>query len=174
MPFLSDEMHSILKTIAQRFIRPSVIPKETIKMKDIDFQNQDNHLAFSAVDISIAAKSKMSATTASDSNPQKFVTSCVDGLVTLTTDLVKKIPLQHLVVRDARCFSPVRIIEEPEGSIKECERLLKHFFEKKTEFLVKKVTKPSRIIKNSSQLLQWKTMKFTDLQRERPVGLFPS
>ena len=130
MPFLSDEMHSILKTIAQRFIRPSVIPKETIKMKDTDFQNQDNHLAFPAVDISIAAKSKMSAITASDSNLQKFVTLCVDGLVTLTTDLVKKFPLQLLVVRDARCFSPVRIIEEPEGSIKECERLLKHFFEK--------------------------------------------
>lgn len=88
MPFLADEICSILEKITQRFIKPSVLHSESIENVDVD--DHENHFAVSSVDIGIAAKSKMSSSEFSNTDRQRFVKSCVEGLKTLFNRLVDK------------------------------------------------------------------------------------
>lgn len=125
MPYLADEICSTLKIIAQRFFVNLWFRKKNTKDERHGFQKyrQSPH-TFGHWH---KYRSKIQA-----SHSRKFVKSCVGGLTVLTTTLINKFPLQCLVVRDARCFSPAKI-KEPEASIKEQQNNRREFSMKLTK-----------------------------------------
>lgn len=106
LPFLHQEVFSLMRSIASKFIKNSVMDKMTTgaKLCSLDLNCDSNFKSLDNIDIGFGAMSSLK--NVKEVDVQKFKLDCKKFLVALFKKLVLKSPLQKRVVLGATCLNP--------------------------------------------------------------------
>lgn len=114
LPFVADELHSILKALMVRFVKKDVLDKAdtVLKLCKIQCNDAKNHMEYKRIDIGFAANAILRAAPQSISDLQKmaFRKGCCTFLAAMTAKLFERNPLNYSLVRNMYCFRPRSIV----------------------------------------------------------------
>lgn len=130
LPFLAQELHTILQTVLAKFIKPAVMEEATTvaKVANIDVTKKENVVAPKKVDIGFASKMAVQkakeSKTVSPLQILEFQNECVEFLQKLASKLLERCPLQYPVVRYLVSLDPAFIANKPDTAISYFSSLL--------------------------------------------------
>jgi hypothetical protein len=112
IPFMSNDLFEILKSLGNRYLKKSVMESLTSPFSFLSFQPKDkaNHKDACYVDIGFAAKQKTSDAIASklvnDQELFSFRLQCISFLSNVMEKIINKSPLKRKIVRDLSSLNP--------------------------------------------------------------------
>ena len=139
LPFMAEELYTILWTLLEKFINKSVLDEATTaaKLSKIDVLKKENILSPKKVDVGFACKILLQeAQTKKKASPLQvleFQNECVVLLQKLTNKLLERCPLQYAIVRQLTCMDPRYMAKNPDSAISKCSGLLQQLISKKLE-----------------------------------------
>ena len=112
LPFMYQELFSLLRKVADRFVRKNVMAEMTSppKLMKLDI-SKDSNLKF-AHDVEIGFGAKNACKNLKEADVLQFRNDCRKFLVTMFTKLCVKCPLKMKVVRGATCLAPEVMLNE--------------------------------------------------------------
>ena len=120
VPFLYDDIHSLIREIMSWFIKPCILQKTKLgsDLCKIDLNDQENLLKHTKINVgcgatkSINNMSKIDDISSSDIN--NFKKDCVLFLTTFLQKMFERSPLKYSVTRYASSLSPLNMITKPD------------------------------------------------------------
>lgn len=112
LPFMAQELHTILRTLLRRFIKKTVFDEATTaaKLSKIDVLNTENTLSRNNVDVGFTCKIIMQEAEAKKkASPRQvleFIKECTVPLQKLTNKVLERCSLQYAIVRQLTCLDP--------------------------------------------------------------------
>jgi len=110
VPFLSDELYTVFKSLMTRFMKASVMKEAqtAIKLSKLDCADSKNHKTHKEIDVGFAANAILQSAPQSVGELQKmsFRVGCGKFLSRMTAKLLERNPLQYSLVRNLSCLSP--------------------------------------------------------------------
>jgi len=135
VPFLGDELHSILRSLMARFIKDDLLKEAdtALKLLKINCEDVKNQKECKKVDIGFAASATLLAApkTVSDLQKMAFRTGCCKFLAGMTAKLLERSPLQFSLVRNLNCLSPKKLASSPEKCKANFKKVLEVLLAKK-------------------------------------------
>ena len=122
VPFLAQELQTILEAILTKFVKKSVLEGATTcaKIANIDVMKKDNLLPPKKVDIGFAAKMSMqkmqSTKEATPLQILEFQNNCLTFLQQLSRKLMERSPLKYKMARNLMSLNPMYIASSPESA----------------------------------------------------------
>lgn len=107
LPFLHQEVFTLVKNLGQRFIKKAIIDDvhTATKLKKIDVTCEDTLQSFETVDIGFGARSCLKSTKEIDK--QRFRVDCKKMLIAIFSKIMEKSPLNKRIVLGASCLNPL-------------------------------------------------------------------
>lgn len=139
LPFMAEELYTILWTLFEKFIKKSVLEEATTaaKLSKIDVLKKGNILSPKKVDVGFACKillqEAQAKKKASPLQVLEFQNECIVLLQKLTNKLLERCPLQYAIVRQLTCMDPRYMAKNPDSAISKCSGLLQQLISKKLE-----------------------------------------
>jgi hypothetical protein len=133
MPFLSDALVTIFKSVLRRFVAAKDVDSLSAnQLAKLDL-NELEILPFERIDIGTAAKSSLLTVTSNISPKAKleFRNDCCVILKTLVTKMSVKSPLHYKFVRCCKCLDPKLITTNPEAAENLFDHLVTYLYSKK-------------------------------------------
>lgn len=130
LPFLADDVHTMLKALMKRFMKSSVLADadSLVKVVKLDVTKQENHLSSSKIDVGFAADKKLKELYASkkinDKQILQYRLEVKDFLVAVVSKILEKSPVKYSIVRNLRCLKPSVMAEKPDEAKKMFRRVL--------------------------------------------------
>lgn len=106
LPFLHQEVFSLMNNLAERFVKKKVMDTITSapKLKKIDLSCDSNLKSFESVSVGFGAKSCLK--NLKDLDAQKFKVDCKKFYISMFKKLMEKSPLNKRIVLGASCLNP--------------------------------------------------------------------
>lgn len=130
VPFLAEELHSLISALLARFIKPDVIAnaKSAAKLVGIEVNDKKQHLKAQDVDLGFATKQELKKVhkrkDVSDLMVLEFRMQCIEFLVTMTAKMLQRCPLRYPVVSKLKSLDPRHMAVHPKDSTIKFEGLL--------------------------------------------------
>ena len=128
MPFLLNELQTILNTILGKFVKQSVLDAATSisKLAKIDVLKKDNLVKPKEVDTGFATKVQKAVDEGKVSPLQltEFQNECITFCQKLASKLMARCPLQYPVVRYLTSLDPEFMVKDPEAAVRCFTKLL--------------------------------------------------
>jgi len=130
LPFMAEELDTILWTLLEKFIKKSVLEEATTaaKRSKIDVLKKENILSPKKVDVGFACKillqEAQAKKKASPLQVLEFQNERIVLLQKLTNKLLECCPLQYAIVRQLTCMDPRYMAKNPDSAISKCSGLL--------------------------------------------------
>ncbi|XP_048580627.1 uncharacterized protein LOC116610226 [Nematostella vectensis] len=122
VPFLTQDVQTILEAILSKFVKKSVLQEATTcaKLANIDVSKSDNLLPPRKVDVGFAAKMsvhKMESTKqATPLQILKFQNNCLEFLKQLSSKVMDRSPLKYKMARNLVSLNPIYMASNPEAA----------------------------------------------------------
>ncbi len=116
VPFLSDDLCSLVKVLMRKFIDPKHLRVTNDKLVQIDVTNTLLHVDSDDIDIGFAAQ-KLRECGAGQRQVLEFRMEAKACLVAIVKLLLNKCPASYQLVRNLSCFNPVKMATKRSGSV---------------------------------------------------------
>lgn len=112
LPFLHQEVFLLMKNLASRFVKKSILDNVTSasKLKQINLDLDSNLKAVDTIDIGFGARAALK--NVKDIDAQRFRLDCKRFLLAMFRKLLEKSPLNKRVVLGATCLNPSLMLNE--------------------------------------------------------------
>ena len=109
IPFLSDDLCLIIRSLLRRFIKPDQLDTSDDKLVKIDVSDQKIHVSYKRVDIGFAREKRKGTGDCKPSERQimESTMECKTSLVELLKKMLQKCPVSYSLVRHFSCLNPV-------------------------------------------------------------------
>ncbi len=134
VPFLADELQSIMRDLMRYFITKSALEKASTpyKLCKIDVTVKGNNcLPISEIKLPTAVKSMLKKLKLSADQKQSFIKEFRNLLIGMIVKIQERTPLKYPLVRGAASLSPVRMVTKGEESVLLFESLVDTMYEHK-------------------------------------------
>ena len=128
-PFLAEEIHKIMKTIMEKFIKEELLSDSISSLIDVDVEESKNHIEMKKIKIGYAAKTCLSKANVGKVKETEFryqVLSCYKAFI---LKLKERSPIKFKFVLQLRSLKPQYIIRHPNASVTNFEKLLDSLIE---------------------------------------------
>jgi len=120
IPYLAEELYTLLKTILERFIKPPVLEKATsrTKLANVDIMAPENVVHAKQVVIGIATNALLKEAEndmkVSELQVMSFKKECVLFLQKVASKLIERSLLKYPIVRYLKSLKPTHMAIKPE------------------------------------------------------------
>lgn len=131
VPFLSQELESVIRSLLSRFVKPTVISSVTSAsgLAKVDVSNKDNLVAPDKVDIGFASKKVVDDAKKSSSVSQlqryEFYQECITFMSKTVEKLNERSPLKYSLVRALQSLDPRFVALHTEKATEKFQVLLR-------------------------------------------------
>ncbi|KAG1654624.1 Transcription termination factor 2 [Nymphon striatum] len=113
MPFISDDLCMIIRTLMRRFIKNEYLECSNEKLIKIDVSDKNLQVNYKKIDIGYASE-KLKNVKPSEREILEFRMECKACLVDLLKKLLEKCPATYSLVRHLSCLNPVNMASDKE------------------------------------------------------------
>lgn len=128
VPFLSGDLFKLIKSLMDRFIKPTVMKDVTsaTKVAKIDLSKDDIYLEYSKVDIGFVTETTLKelGKKVTDRQLLDFRVSCKNWLKATVAKLLNKTAVQYSLANNLSCLDP-RLIQETEKNVTRMKSILR-------------------------------------------------
>lgn len=121
LPFLYDAVDKLLNTLMKKVVKPNVIESSN-SIWSIDVDNPENLMQKSDTGIGTAALTQLVNPNYTPKIRQMFYSDAQDFIVAAIKKVQEKSPMRFKFVRNCRCFSPEKILQNPD----KCSKMMKN------------------------------------------------
>ncbi|KAJ8386093.1 hypothetical protein AAFF_G00176870 [Aldrovandia affinis] len=169
IPYLADDLFTILKRLLQRFVTDDTLKrvKTPVKLSSEDFKDRANHKDASVINIGFVADKLLSELRVRKKVSERDVLmvrkETKEFLVTAVTKLLEKCPLKYTLVRNLAWLDPQKIKENPdrcEKQLRLCLQIISsagQIRENKCDTILNQFRDFAVICKTSEDASQWPT-----------------
>ncbi|PFX23234.1 putative RNA-directed DNA polymerase from transposon BS [Stylophora pistillata] len=119
IPFLSDDLCLIIRSLIRRFIKPDQLETSADKLVKIDVADHKMHASNKRVDIGFASEKLKSTSDCKPSERQimEFRVECKTSLMELLKKVLQNCPVSYSLVRHLSCLNPVMTATKKEDCL---------------------------------------------------------
>lgn len=130
LPFMCSDLTSILKSLLEKFVKPSVMvtATNTLKLLKVDFEAQDNHVDINKVKVSFATERALEEHVKNSGAERlrlEFRQNCKLFLVKMVSKLFEKAPVKYTLVRSLSVLDPRVLLNNKELSSQKLTNVLR-------------------------------------------------
>ncbi|KAK7918657.1 hypothetical protein WMY93_009941 [Mugilogobius chulae] len=128
MPFLSQDLTELMKTLLRRFVKREVLQGiSPLQLTKTDLTDPNNRLPLPNIDIGLGAESVINKV--SELTVLEFKRDCMKGLSDLIKKVQEKSPLKYATVRQMECLDPTAMFKEPDRCKMQMKSLIQTFLQ---------------------------------------------
>lgn len=129
LPFITQDMSSLLRRLMERFVKPCVLAEatSTAALVKVDMTNSKNFVDVSKVKVGFSAERQLvKSNLALDRQKGEFRLQCRAYLAAVVKKLLEKAPVTYPLVRNLVCLDPRQIadVNKKEGNAQKMTRIL--------------------------------------------------
>lgn len=130
VPFLYKSLDVILRSLLEKFVKKSVLEKETNSLLKLDLQNQNLFLPLNDIDLGFRTNKYFKECKASEKEKTDFLKDCRYFLINVVKKICERSPLKYKVVKTAMSLDPDNLVKEKKLAKEMFNSLLQLFADK--------------------------------------------
>ncbi|RXN03167.1 interferon alpha beta receptor 1a-like protein [Labeo rohita] len=132
MPFLSNDLAELIKSLLRRFVRRDILQDiTTLQLTKLDAADKNNWLQPKDIDIGLGAESVLKSRTIVELRVLEFKRDCTQGLSNIVRKIQEKSPLKYATVRQMGCLNPSVMFRDPDKCKRQMKCLVQTFLQDK-------------------------------------------
>ncbi|XP_050974815.1 uncharacterized protein LOC127170690 isoform X1 [Labeo rohita] len=132
MPFLSNDLAELIKSLLRRFVRRDILQDiTTLQLTKLDVADKNNWLQPKDIDIGLGAESVLKSRTIVELRVLEFKRDCTQGLSNIVRKIQEKSPLKYATVRQMGCLNPSVMFRDPDKCKRQMKCLVQTFLQDK-------------------------------------------
>ncbi|KAK1874909.1 Malignant fibrous histiocytoma-amplified sequence 1 like [Dissostichus eleginoides] len=131
LPFMSEDLSNILRSLMEKFIKPSVMKNATatVKLLQVDLTDPVNHMDVTKLRVGFVTERGLEEHMKKNSGAERlrleFRQNCKLFLLKMVSKLFEEAPLKYPLVRNLSVLDPRVLLKSKEVSARKCTTVLR-------------------------------------------------